>query len=76
MPKSMSVETSGLSAVLSNLIPYTVYNISIKAKNSAGYGPESGLKSNRTKEDGLLLFCLLNVFCKKELTKFSYLFGL
>jgi len=52
VPKSMSVETSGLSAVLSNLIPYTVYNISIKAKNSAGYGPESGLKSNRTKEDG------------------------
>ena len=62
----MRIETSDLSAVASNLIPYTVYNISIKAKNSAGYGPESGLKSNRTKEDGLLLLFLLNFSANKS----------
>ena len=59
MPKSMSRETSELNLAINNLVPYTIYNISIKAMNSAGFGPESDIESNRTKEDGLSFALLL-----------------
>ena len=56
--RNKSLETSDLSLTINNLFPYTVYNISVIAKNSAGHGPESEVKSNRTEEDGLL-HCLI-----------------
>ena len=59
--RTMSLETTELDSIISNLFPYKVYIVSIKAKNSAGYGPESGTESNRTKEDGWLLLFLAPV---------------
>ena len=53
------------SAVITNLIPYTVYTFRVRYVNSAGAGPMSTFEQGeegfiiRTREAGIILCCLL-----------------
>ena len=46
------ISGSTMSITLSNLIPYTTYNITIAASTSAGRGPESPIQFVTTKQSG------------------------
>ena len=50
--KSVEVNATVTSAVLTNLTAYTVYNISVKARTGPGYGPFGATTLQRSGEDG------------------------
>ena len=45
--------TAALNVDIGNLFPYTIYNVTVRARNKVGFGPYSEMKSIRTDEDGL-----------------------
>lgn len=55
--------TNKLSVQISNLLPYTGYNVNVRARNKAGPGPVSTTLIIVTKEDGnmILFITLLHV---------------
>ena len=48
--------TSKLFLEISNLLPYTRYNVNVRAKNGAGFGPVSVTIVIPTKEDGNMTY--------------------
>ena len=51
-PLSLSVSAPNTSLVLSDLVPYSNYTISVRAFTSAGPGEYSDVIVDRTEEDG------------------------
>eukprot|EP00117_Sycon_ciliatum_P024983 scpid9918/ scgid20838/ Protein sidekick-2 len=49
--KSVEVNATVTSAVLTNLTAYTVYDVSVKARTGPGYGPLGATASQRSEED-------------------------
>ena len=53
--------SSAISKILNNLIPYTNYNITIKAATKVGYGPQSPIIILKTFQSGK--FKLVFIYC-------------
>ena len=66
--KSVEVNATVTSAVLTNLTAYTVYNVSVKARTGPGYGPFGATASQRSEEDGECKRCRL---CLKYLVSLA-----
>ncbi|RDD35988.1 Tyrosine-protein phosphatase Lar, partial [Trichoplax sp. H2] len=52
----IQVDGSTLSNVLSNLLPYTTYNVTVRASTSVGFGPTSPFVSVLTHQSGKILY--------------------
>ena len=50
--------------VITGLIPYTTYNVQIKARNSKGFGPLSPVESITTNQTGMFFEQQIQIHCQ------------
>ena len=62
-PQFINVSFPGTSILLSDLVPYSNYTISVRAFTSAGPGEYSGEIEDRTEEDGEYVIILYVCYC-------------
>ena len=62
-PTFKTTATTTLNVDIGSLFPYTVYNVTVRAKNKVGFGPYSQMKSVTTNEDGLLQLFISPLIC-------------
>ena len=51
-----TINSTDLETVLMDLMPFVSYNISVRAYTSVGAGPYSEPITNRTQEEGMILY--------------------